>query len=174
MKRNFPPKIIIWVDLRKAVLEFFYDIPIEERLGYKVSYNIHFYNSKLRTKVLYNYQTSPINLDKDGNVWLNLCVISLPCDRKPFRAIITKRGRPERWYFNRANKTFVKREAIPLTDNELWMIRLSAQGKSMKEISNEINKSVNTIKKYRKELFRKLDVSNMIEAISYATQNQLL
>ncbi|MBQ3632216.1 MAG: response regulator transcription factor, partial [Prevotella sp.] len=50
----------------------------------------------------------------------------------------------------------------------------SAQGYTMKEISDHICRSFDTVKFYRRQLFEKLDVANITEAIAFATNYGLL
>ena len=61
-----------------------------------------------------------------------------------------------------------------LSDGEKSVLTLSIQGYTMSEIADKICLSPDTIKKYRKRIFEKLDVCNISEAIVAATNNKLL
>ncbi len=61
-----------------------------------------------------------------------------------------------------------------LTEGEKSVITLSIQGYIMSEIADKMCMSPDTIKKYRKQLFEKLGVRNITEAIIAATNNKLL
>ena len=61
-----------------------------------------------------------------------------------------------------------------LTDGEKKVIALSIQGYTMMEIGDRMCLSPETIKKYRKQIFEKLEVRNITEAIISATNNRLL
>ena len=61
-----------------------------------------------------------------------------------------------------------------LTESEKSVLTLSIQGYTMSEIADKICLSLDTIKKYRKRIFEKLDVHNISEAIVAATNNKLL
>ena len=61
-----------------------------------------------------------------------------------------------------------------LTDGEKAVIILSIQGYTMTEIGDKMCLSPETIKKYRKQIFEKLGVRNITEAIIAATNNKLL
>jgi DNA-binding CsgD family transcriptional regulator len=50
------------------------------------------------------------------------------------------------------------------------MLRLTMQGFSLDQIGRLMFKSVETIKFYRRQVFSKLGVKNISEAIAYATQ----
>ena len=61
-----------------------------------------------------------------------------------------------------------------LTDGEKAVITLSIQGYTMTEIGDKMCLSPETINKYRKQIFEKLGVRNITEAIIAATNNKLL
>ena len=56
----------------------------------------------------------------------------------------------------------------PLTPSEQLVLKGIAQGKTTKEIASERNLSFHTINTHRKNIFRKLEVNNVHEAIRYA------
>lgn len=61
-----------------------------------------------------------------------------------------------------------------LTESEKNVITLSIQGFTMSEIADRMCLSHDTIKKYRKQLFEKLGVRNITEAIIAAANNKLI
>lgn len=54
----------------------------------------------------------------------------------------------------------------PLTKRENEVLRLVAEGKTTKEIANELFLTAGTVRNYISTIFEKLEVSNRIEAIS--------
>src|SRR5262249_27201421 len=62
----------------------------------------------------------------------------------------------------------------PLTEQELEILRLVAEGLTNRQIAGQRTLSVNTIKWYVKEIFSKLDVSSRTEAVSRARALGLL
>ena len=72
------------------------------------------------------------------------------------------------------SKKWIQSTAIELNDYEKDVLRLSAQGYTMNEISEHIHKSIDTIKGYKRVLFEKLEVGNITEALGLATQNKLI
>ena len=58
-----------------------------------------------------------------------------------------------------------------LTPTETEILKLIAHGKSVKEIAALRNSSVHTVTTHKKNLFRKLEVSNVYEATKYAHFN---
>ena len=58
----------------------------------------------------------------------------------------------------------------PLTERERQILRLLAQGKLNKEISADLFISIDTVKKHIKNIYRKINARNRIEAVHYALQ----
>ena len=61
-----------------------------------------------------------------------------------------------------------------LTPTETEILKLIAHGKSVKEIAALRNSSVHTVTTHKKNLFRKLEVSNVYEATKYALRAGLV
>ena len=62
----------------------------------------------------------------------------------------------------------------PLTTRELTILQLLATGMTNKEIAIQLSLSVNTIKMYTSQLYRKLDVNRRTEAIARSRELNLL
>lgn len=58
--------------------------------------------------------------------------------------------------------------SIVLTASEKVVLHEIALGKTTKEIAYEKNLSFHTVNTHRKNIFRKLEINNMHEAIKYA------
>ena len=67
-----------------------------------------------------------------------------------------------------------KGQNIPLSDREIEIIRLLAEGMSNKSISERLSLSQNTIKYHLKNILQKLNVQNRTEAVMYAIRNNLI
>lgn len=61
-------------------------------------------------------------------------------------------------------------EDNPLTEREQEILKLSAEGKTAKEIAKTLYLSAGTVRNYLSEIFQKLNVKNKIEAIHYAKE----
>jgi DNA-binding NarL/FixJ family response regulator len=61
----------------------------------------------------------------------------------------------------------------PLTDRELEILKLLAEGKSSKEIAQLIDKSVQTIDACRRRIMQKLNVNSLAELVKYAIREGL-
>ena len=83
-------------------------------------------------------------------------------------------GSSEFFEYNHLTHKWVRRQAPILTEGEKSVLTLSIQGYTMAEIADRICLSADTIKKYRRDIFRKLGARNISEAIVAATNSKLL
>jgi DNA-binding NarL/FixJ family response regulator len=61
----------------------------------------------------------------------------------------------------------------PLTDRELAVIRMMANGKTSKEIALDLNASSKTIDAYRRQAMQKLQVTSVADLVKYAIREGL-
>src|SRR6185295_12596328 len=61
-----------------------------------------------------------------------------------------------------------------LSDRELQVCKMSAAGKSVKEIAVELSLSPKTVSTFRSRVFEKLNVKNDVELARYAHEHGLL
>lgn len=168
------PDLLFLQQVNRAGFEFFRDIAVQDRAKYSISYNFHLYAKEPRESMLINHQITPLKLDARGNIWLALCVVSLAPSTKVGVAYISSCNPENRWIFKPQLGRWKQIEPIELSLNEKAVIRLSNQGLSVSEIAQQINRSEDSVKGYRKSLFAKLEVSNITEAISIATHRKLI
>lgn len=158
--------------LNKAGFVFYNDIPVEERKDWYISYDFHILNEG--NKILVNHKLTPLALTSDGRIWLALCVVSAATHTNAGHIEMHRTGISEFFEYNISSRRWNKRQMPTLSDGEKSVLTLSIQGYTMSEIADKICLSPDTIKKYRKRIFEKLDVRNISEAIVAATNNKLL
>lgn len=61
-----------------------------------------------------------------------------------------------------------------LNETEKEILTLSIQGLTINAIAEQVHRAVDSVKSARRRLFEKLEVNNISEAISYATNYKLL
>jgi len=61
-----------------------------------------------------------------------------------------------------------------LTPRELEVLKMIAEGKSVKEIAHQLGLSIKTVDAHKSNLMRKLDIHNKVQLVIYAIQNQIL
>lgn len=163
-------------EINHAGFKFFAQTPVHARLLCTISYSFYLKVNKggSSLKILINHQLTPLSLDSGGNIHLALCVVSLAHTDKPYSAYITMEGHPVRWEYFSNEKRWKKVSKTTLTENEKLVISLSRQGVTIEGIAAAMYKSIDSIKGYRKDLFQKLGVSNISEAIAYAIHHRLI
>lgn len=158
--------------LNKAGFAFYNDLPIDERKDWYISYDFHILNEE--KKILINHKLTPLALTSDGRIWLALCVVSAATHTDAGHIEMHRVGSSGYFEYSTVSRRWIKKQMPSLTDGEKSVLTLSIQGFTMSEIADIIYLSPDTIKKYRKRIFEKLEVRNISEAIVAATNNKLL
>lgn len=160
------------LEINKKGFELYKSIPTDERMDYSVTYDFHIKNDKVQR--LITHTLTPILLTKEGYVWLALCTFSLSA-RKTSGHIIIKRTNKNKYYeYSLDQHKWEYKEIPPLSSTEKTILILSAQGYIMSEIAEQLFKSIDTIKAYKRNLFAKLKVNNITEALSLAINYKML
>ena len=142
------------LDINNSGFMLFETFPFGERGEYIISY--------------------AIVLTKDGKIWLAICIISLASNNKPGNVFIKKPGASTFYEYDLTTKKWNRKDEIVLSDMEREILSLSSQGYTMNEIAGIIFKSIDTVKTYKRNLFSKMEVKNIVEALTYAQNHQLL
>lgn len=158
--------------LNKAGFAFYNNIPVHERKDWYITYDFHILNSD--RKILINQKLTPLALTSDGRIWLALCVVSAATHTAPGHIEMHRVGTSEYIEYSTVSRRWIKKVMPSLTDGEKSVLTLSIQGYTMSEIADRMCLSPDTIKKYRKHIFEKLEVRNISEAIVAATNNKLI
>lgn len=66
------------------------------------------------------------------------------------------------------------REAVTLTPREREVVKLIAEGKSVKEIAVRLGRSVKTVEAHKFNLMRKLDIHNKAQLVTYAIEKKIV
>ena len=159
---------------KAAARNFLAQIPMEEKFNYILSYNFRIKHEMHETLSLVNHQYTPLKIAPTGEVLLAVCLTSMSSNRCLGMVEITHKDRNEHWVYDRSNDSWKKTPRIVLKKEEKEVVKLSAQGYSISDMAEYMNKSFDTIKFYRKSLFRKLDADNITEAVSRAVSKRLL
>ena len=160
------------IEINNKGFKLFNTIPIGERKDYTISYDFHIMRGKC--KRLVNHKLTPLILTKDGRIWLAICTISLAAGNEPGNVIMKKPGAGTFYQYSLYDHKWEERKEIILTDNEREVLSLSTQGYTMNDIADNICKSVDTVKAYKRSIFQKMDVKNIAEALTYAQNHQLI
>lgn len=160
------------LEINRAGFAFHHDLPLENRKEWCISYDFHVLNSG--HPVLVNHKLTSIALTSDGRVWLGLCVVSASTHTTAGHIQMRHAGTREYFEYNLITRRWVRKEMPLLSDAEKSMLTLSIQGYTINEIADRMCLSIDTIKGYRRQIFEKLEVKNISEAIVAAVNNKLL
>ncbi|WP_375580813.1 LuxR C-terminal-related transcriptional regulator [Marivirga tractuosa] len=153
--------------------DFYETLPLEDRKDYSISYDFHLTNNEGKL-ILINQKLTPIFLTEEGKIWKAICLVSLSTEQNYGNIIIQRNRYNETYKYDLSSCCWRRIEKIELSDREKEILRFSIRGYSINEISEKLFISSDTVKFHRRKLFEKLEVSNISEAISYASQNELI
>ena len=168
-----PPDLDLLLKINNIGFDFYEKIPLGERKFHTISYDFHLKNKDEKT-ILINQKLTPLFLTKDGKIWKAICIISLSTEAKSGNIKIYKKGDNKIFNYDLEGDFWKKVEIVQLTAREKEILQYSTRGYTINEIAESIFVSPDTVKFHRKKLFLKLEVSNIAEAISNATNNRLI
>ena len=171
---NHVPEIEIpmLTELNQAGFSAFNATPREDKMRCLMSYDFHILSNK--KKLLVNHKITPLLLNELGQVWLALCTVSLSSHKEAGHIEFRRMGTSQHQVYSLTEHQWIPQEEIKLKPEEKEVLVLSAQGYTMKEIAEKVCKSIDTVKFYRKQVFEKLEVENITEALSFAINYGLL
>ena len=167
-----PEDLELLVKINQAGFSFLETLPIAERKSYTIAYDFH-----LNTDtgiILVHQKLTPLSLTSSGKIWKALCTVSLSTKKKAGNIHITQKGSNTIFAYDLAKNQWKPKVVLVLSDREKQILQLSIRGFTIQEIADKIYVTVDTVKFHRKNLYNKLAVSNMSEAILYAVNNRLL
>lgn len=172
-ERHVPPEELnMLAEITRVGFDFYYKIPISDRLSYTISFDFHLIQPT-KNLMLINHKLTPLLLDDKHNIWLALCVVTHSPNDKAGNVIVTKRGESIRFEYRGHQKEWVIRKNIKFSAKEKEILALSLQGFTMAKMGNKLNLSTDTIKYHKMNIYKKLKVRNMPEALFYATTYNL-
>jgi DNA-binding NarL/FixJ family response regulator len=103
-----------------------------------------------------------------------MAIISLSSEKESGNINVYKRGGNKVFKYDLDGEFWKETDLIKLTSREVEILQYSTRGYTINEVANAIFVSPDTVKFHRKKLFEKLEVTNISEAIAYATNNKLI
>ena len=173
-EKNLPQEDIdMLLEINKKGFAFFYQQPIEDRLKFTISYDFRLLQKNKSTTMI-NHKLTPILLTPKGNIWLALCSVMLSTEKESGNVYINKSGVLHRLRYSFEGKRWRSTKVVSLSKIENVILKLSAQGLSNKQIAETIYLNINTIKFHKKNIYQKLNVKNITEAIVFAHNNYII
>lgn len=161
------------LEINRVGFTFAKEILPGNKLEYTLSYDFQIRQPEGRN-VLINHKITPLFLTDDGKIWLALCTASLSSHSKSGNIEAIRKGFNVRWKYSLEKHRWSESMGIELKDHEKEVLFLSAQGFTMSEISERMFKSLDTIKGYKRQIFEKLAVENITEAVKMALNEKMI
>lgn len=172
--RNVPENDLTLLNIiNEAGFDFFKNLPDEEKTQYSITYDFHLLNRDGK-KILINHKLTPLLLTSDKKMWKAMCIVSIAHHKNPGNIFIHKQGSDEIWELDSKDKAWRKSEKPKLTKREIEVLHLHAQGLSINEIAKKVSVTPDTVKYYRRQIFDRLNVSSIVEALSYAVNSKII
>ena len=165
-------EISLLLEINRAGFAFFHKTPLNERINLFISYDFHIKNKDY--KALINHKLSPIILDRNGNIWLAACVVSLSPNKKEGNIEVHKNGQLDYWAYSLQSRQWEKQKPSLLSSREKEVVSYSVQGFSEKTVAEKIYLKNETIKYHKQNLFRKLGVKSLVAAMSIITNKKMI
>lgn len=159
--------------INNAGFDFFERLPGDEKKQYSITYDFHLIN-KGGEHILINHKLTPLFLTSEKKMWKAMCIVSLSHHQNAGNIYIYKQGSNELWELNTENRIWCKSEKSKLTKREVDVLRLHAQGLTINQIAERLFVAPDTVKYYRRRIFERLNVRNMVEALSYSVGNKII
>jgi len=159
--------------INEAGFDFFKTIPDKEKKQYSIRYDFHLIN-KDGKRMLINHKLTPLFLTSDGKMWKAMCIVSISPHKNSGNICIHKQGTDELWQLDIEKNLWEKSVKPKLTEREIEILHLYAQGLTINQIAEKICVAPDTVKYYRRRIFERLGVSNTVEALSYAVNSRII
>ena len=102
-----------------------------------------------------------------------LCSLKLSSRKEEYISFMDRESKGI-WQYNISTKSFFRLSVEPLTLNEIEVIRLSRMGYIEREIAQIMNKSIDSIRWYKRNIYEKLGVRNIQGCIAYCELYHIL
>jgi len=172
--KNVPEKDLELLNrINEAGFDFFAKLPGQDKKQYSITYDFHLVNQEGKP-VLINHRLTPLFLTGEGRIWKAMCLVSISSHKSAGNVYIHKQGTDDTWELSITNGVWRKSEKPKLSKREIEILQLYAQGLTINQIADKIFVSSDTVKYYRRRIFERLGVSNVVEALSYTVNNKII
>lgn len=172
--KNVPEKDLALLSLiNEAGFDFFAKLPGEEKKHYSITYDFHLINREGKPTLI-NHKLTPLFLTGEGKMWKAMCIVSISHHQQAGNICIYKQGTDDLWELNIESKIWQKSQKPKLSKREIEILQLHAQGLTINQIAEKIFVAPDTVKYYRRRIFERLEVSNMVEALSRAVNSKMI
>lgn len=172
--KHVPPEDLeLLIEINEIGFDFFERQLIENRNNFTISYDFHleYINGK---RILINHKLTPLLLTKSGKLWKSICLVDMSSQKSPGNIHIINNSSGEIFYYCLKKKIWKTKDMVYLSSREKEMIQLSMKGYTVRDISDAMCVSVESVKFYRRKVFNRLGVNTISEAILKINRNDLI
>lgn len=162
-----------FMQFQNEAFRIFNTCPVNLREKMSISFDFGLIQPDKHT-ILVNQKITPIYITESGQMWLALCVVTLATKAVP--GVVTVMLDGELLDFNFSPETYklIKKEVVSLSKREKEILQLSTQGYNNGKIGTKLFIDINTVKFHKRNIYSKLKVKNITEAITFAQNNGLI
>lgn len=159
--------------INEAGFDFFEKLPSDTKKEYSITYDFHLIN-KTGKNILINHKLTPLFLTGEAKLWKAMCIVSISHHQHPGNVFIKRQGSEELWELDLENGVWLKSLKPTLSEREIEVLRLHAQGLTINQIADKIFVSPDTVKYYRRRIFERLSVNTIVEALAVAVNSKII
>lgn len=154
-----------------VILDFFYSLPKNRRKHFHCT---HDFKLKIGNNVTsMNIKLSVLDITKSGELRLSLCILSHnPIHNKSCNTYIKMLDTGTVYELLPSSLKFVEVKTQKLTSKANLIIKLASNGRTEAEIAKELKISINTVKYHKRQIFARIGVKNIAEAIQWANKQK--
>lgn len=159
--------------INEAGFDFFEKLPADTKKEYSITYDFHLINQHGKNTLI-NHKLTPLFLTSELKLWKAICIVSISHHQKAGNVSIKRQGSDELWDLNLEDGTWRKSLKPNLSEREIEVLCLHAQGLTINQIAEKIFVSPDTVKYYRRRIFERLSVKNIVEALAVAVNSKII
>lgn len=167
-----PDDLSILIKAHRMVLDYFYKLPVSWRELEYISFDLRIlYNQK---SLMVRHKVKPFEVTGSGDIWLAVCYVSVSARKTSGHLLIYPDNRLARHQYSFERDEWEKHTAPVLTERDKEILMLAFQEYTNREIAGMLCLAESTVKNMKTAIFRKLNASNISEAIDVAINFRLL
>lgn len=152
--------------------EFYNKVSLEKAHNFSISFNCSII-AKNGEHVMVNHQIVPLHIG-ENRVKIVFGMIFPAVHSRGHDLSARDKHCMSRWQYDFRKKKWDEDKRLQLTDFEKLILTYSFNVMSIKEISEKTNKSEDTVKGYRKSIFKKLGVNSIAGILTFTLTHKLL
>lgn len=154
------------------LVKIYRSLPESERRSLVISGHHRLFNKK--EEVLVFERAIPLLEDSEGNLQLVLCSLTGSSEKSSGGVLLSKLCDGKTECYSIDDKEWHPIRLVELSEREHMMLNMAARGYTVEQMSSLMFVGLESLKKYRKNLMKKLDVDNMSQAVRKAYNLRLM